>query len=71
MILRKPRRNRRSQNGYDYPHRTPTFYGMKADTKPTQNVQNGAKFIEIDTHEEFYFDEAGTTWYGVPVPETP
>jgi len=50
----------------------PVFYGLSTDTKPTgMNGMNGAKFIEIDTHAEFYYDEAGDQWCAKPEPETP
>ena len=47
----------------------PTYYGKKSETKPTQDIQNGAKFVEIDTHEEFLFDAEGKQWHGKPTPE--
>lgn len=49
-----------------------TYYGLSTDTKPTGITGgNGQKFIEIDTHAEFYFDEEGNQWCAVPTPETP
>lgn len=49
----------------------PTYYGMsQTDSKPTDDrVENGSKFVEIDTQEEFRFDAEGRTWYGKPVPD--
>ena len=48
-----------------------TYWGLSTDTKPTGITGgNGQKFIEIDTHAEFYYDEAGDQWCGVPTPDT-
>ena len=48
----------------------PVYYGLSTDTKPTgMPNENGAKFIEIDTHAEFYYDEKGSQWHGAPSPE--
>ncbi len=47
-----------------------TYYGLSTDTKPTGiKGGNGSKFIEIDTHAEFLYDETGDQWCGVPEPE--
>lgn len=47
----------------------PVFYGLSTDTKPTRISCNGAKFVEIDTHAEFYYDQENDLWYGAPEPE--
>ena len=48
------------------------YYGLSTDTKPTGITGgNGSKFIEIDTHAAFYYDEDGDRWCGLPEPETP
>ena len=44
-----------------------TLYGLSTDTKPT-HFGNGSKFIEIDTHDEYYFDAVSGDWLGVPEP---
>lgn len=44
-----------------------TYYGRSTDTKPTGILGgNGQKFIEIDTHAEFLYDEEGNQWCGKP-----
>ena len=53
-------------------YQMPVYFGLSTDTKPTGlKGANGSKFIEIDTHAEFYYDEAGNQWCAVPTPETP
>ena len=37
------------------------FRGLSTDSKPT-NVGNGAEFLEIDTGDIYYFNEAASTW---------
>lgn len=44
-------------------HRTPKFAGLSTDTKPL-NVDNGAKYVEIDTGDVYFFDASTGTWLG-------
>ena len=43
-------------------HPLPAYFGLEDDTKPTSGVPNGAKFIEMDSGKEYYFNEAGGAW---------
>lgn len=36
--------------------------GLSTDTKPTENVENGTIFIEIDTGKIYMFDVVSKTW---------
>lgn len=46
-----------------YPGKTSlTITGLSTDTKPTDGVQNGSAFIEMDTGNIFFFDEGGSEW---------
>ena len=39
------------------------LYGLSTDTKPTTGIVTGSKFTEVDTGDEFLFDETSTgTW---------
>lgn len=38
------------------------YRGLSTDTKPTENVSNGAVFIEINTGKVYMFDADGTQW---------
>ena len=42
--------------------RPDTLFGLSTDSKPTENVANGAKFIEMDTSKVYFFDLDSTTW---------
>ena len=47
--------------------RSSEFYGKSTDTKPTvdkngQPLVNGSVFVEIDTSEVYFYDEATQTW---------
>ena len=35
---------------------------LSDDTKPTENIPNGASCIEIDTGKKFLFDAESSTW---------
>ena len=37
--------------------------GTQGDIKPTENLVTGSKFLEVDTHSEFLFDETSQTWF--------
>lgn len=39
--------------------------GLSTDTKPTDDVPNGAAFIEMDTDKSYLFDAEGVTYYEV------
>lgn len=39
-----------------------TLLGLSTDVKPTANIANGAKFIEMDTSKKYYFDLDSNTW---------
>ena len=45
-----------------------TYYWAKGDTKPTNNVMNGAAGIEMDATNNkitiYFFDKASGTWVG-------
>ena len=53
-------------------NRTLSFFGLSSDTKPTgifvqdevsrYSVTNGSVFVEIDTGDEYMFDDASDTW---------
>lgn len=45
------------------------FRGLSTDTKPTTtyggaNIANGSVFIEIDTEDILFYDEASSDWVG-------
>lgn len=47
--------------------RSAEFYGKSTDIKPTvdangQPLVNGSVFVEIDTSEVYFYDEATQTW---------
>ena len=39
----------------------PSFRGLSTDSKPT-DAGNGAEFIEINTGDVYYYNEAGSAW---------
>lgn len=45
---------------------TNEYDGLSTDTKPTNGVRNGSKFVEIDTGKEYLFDEEGQEWNEQP-----
>lgn len=49
---------------YDNP-RAPTLSGLSTDQKPT-DVENGARYEEIDTGKAFCFDKENKAWYEMP-----
>lgn len=52
-------------NGFEAP-RAPTFSGRFIDVKPV-NVENGARYKEIDTGRVYCFDGENKIWYERPV----
>lgn len=38
------------------------YRGLSTDTKPTENVNNGSVFIEIDTGKMFLYDQQNSLW---------
>ena len=38
------------------------LYGLSTDSKPVDGVINGTIFVEIDTSDEYYFNEDAGTW---------
>lgn len=38
------------------------IYGLSTDTKPTEGVENGSVFYEMDTHNVFMFDGENVQW---------
>jgi len=40
----------------------PTYYGLTTDEKPTQYVQNGSVFIEMDASALYFYDAETETW---------
>ena len=41
------------------------YYGLSTDTKPTDGVDNAARFIEMDTGKVYLFDAEGVEWLEV------
>lgn len=39
-----------------------TIYGLSTDTKPTENVQNGSAFIEMNTSKVYFFNGETKAW---------
>lgn len=46
----------------DYKSLPLVYYGLSTDTKPTEDVENGTSFIEIDTSKIYFFDAEAQTW---------
>lgn len=42
-----------------------THWGLSADTKPTEGINNADRFFEMDTGTLFVFDEENTVWYKI------
>ena len=43
-----------------------TAAGLSTDTKPTNNLITGSRFIEVDTGDEYMFAEGDSpAWYKV------
>ena len=38
------------------------YIGLSTDTKPTENMQNGSSFYEMDTGATYYYDADSETW---------
>ena len=38
------------------------YVGLSTDTKPTEDVNNGSRFYEMDTGASFMYDEEGQQW---------
>lgn len=38
---------------------------LSYDVKPTENIMNGSKLIEMDTGKVYLFDEANSVWWEV------
>lgn len=39
------------------------LFGLSTDNKPTAGIVTGSKFTEVDTGDEYLFDETGSgTW---------
>ena len=44
------------------------FYGLSTDDpKPTEGVQNGTSFFEMDTGKHYLFDEENQEWLEYPL----
>ena len=52
-------------NGFEAP-RVPSFSGRSIDTKPI-DVENGARFTEIDTGRKYCFDAENKKWHEMPI----
>lgn len=39
-----------------------TYFGLSADTKPTEEVANGSAFIEMDTGNLYFYDAENSNW---------
>ena len=46
---------------YYHAHRVTRYAGLSTDIKPV-DVQNGARFVEIDTGAKYAFDASTGTW---------
>ena len=42
-----------------------TYYGLKADVKPLEGINNADRYFEMDTGNLYLFDEAGRQWLPV------
>lgn len=42
-----------------------THYGLRDDTKPIAGVNNGDRYLEMDTGDVYLFDESGKRWWPV------
>lgn len=38
------------------------YIGLSTDAKPTENVPNGSRFIEMDTSVVYCYDESASNW---------
>ena len=38
------------------------MYGLSTDTKPTDGIQNGSLFIEMDSGDCYFFDGDSEDW---------
>ena len=38
------------------------YEGLSTDTKPTTNIPNGSRFLEMDTGKVYMFDQTNLTW---------
>lgn len=38
------------------------YEGLSTDTKPTANIPNGSRFLEMDTGKVYMFDQTNLTW---------
>ena len=38
------------------------YVGLSTDTKPTEEIDNGSSFYEMDTGATYYFDADSETW---------
>ena len=47
-------------------HGVSEYVGLSTDTKPTDDVGNGDKFLEMDTGLEFRFNVEDSEWVQFP-----
>ena len=38
------------------------YDGLSTDPKPTTNIPNGSRFLEVDTGKVYMFDQTNLTW---------
>ena len=38
------------------------YYGLSTDTKPTDGIDNGSRFIEMDTGKVYMYDAESGQW---------
>ncbi|MBO5969217.1 MAG: hypothetical protein J6S14_12050 [Clostridia bacterium] len=38
------------------------YAGLSTDTKPTEGINTGSKFREVDTGKEYFFDSESSEW---------
>lgn len=38
------------------------YAGLSTDTKPTEGINTGSKFVEVDTGDEYLFDSESVEW---------
>ena len=47
-----------------------TYNGLSTDTKPTAEVRNGDRFVEMDTGKFYMFDAENEQWIEQVLPTT-
>lgn len=50
------------KEGATYDKQEVEYRGLSTDTKPTENIENGTIFIEIDTGKIYMYDLENEEW---------